>query len=199
MIGNPTRAHGGMYPAMPQTQYQVVDVVRQYDPVADFPADPFNLLAMLNIGAGILSSVHLDYTDVALDDPRNTVWTEGNITYVFVPTQNLPLLTPLRLFGLGWLADELNEPLKEIVERAYDRPYLAEAEPLDPPAEPAPRPCARTRTRRRPGSREPRRDPRRDHGHDRRHAGAVARRRRRTRHHGTRSGGQPTRRCPGRD
>ncbi|QZT62410.1 PE-PPE domain-containing protein [Mycolicibacterium austroafricanum] len=141
LIGNPTRAHGGIYPAMPQTQYQVVDVVRQYDPVADFPADPFNLLAMLNIGAGILSSVHLDYTDVALDDPRNTVWTEGNITYVFVPTQNLPLLTPLRLIGLGWLADELNEPLKEIVERAYDRPYLAEAEPVDPPAETAPDPA----------------------------------------------------------
>jgi AcrR family transcriptional regulator len=140
LIGNPTRAYGGTYPALPQTQYQVIDVVRQYDPVADFPADPFNLLAMLNIGAGILSSVHLDYTDVALDDPGNTVWTEGNITYVFVPTRNLPLLTPLRLIGLGWLADELNEPLKEIVERAYDRPYLPEAEPVDPPAEPAPDP-----------------------------------------------------------
>lgn len=142
LIGNPTRAYGGTMPALPQTQYQVIDVVRQYDPVADFPTDPFNLLAMLNVGAGILSSIHLDYTGVDLDDPRNTVWTEGNITYVFVPTQNLPLLTPLRLLGLGWLADHLNEPLKEIVERAYHRPYLAEGEPVPAPADPVPAPIS---------------------------------------------------------
>ncbi|MGP4054531.1 PE-PPE domain-containing protein [Mycobacterium sp. 4D054] len=132
LIGNPMRAHGGTKPALPHTRYRVVDVVRQYDPVADFPDNPFNLFAMLNIGAGILSSVHLDYTGVDIDDPRNTVWTEDNITYVFVPTQNLPLLTPLRLIGLGRLADALNEPLKELVEQAYDRPYLAKTEATDP-------------------------------------------------------------------
>ena len=26
---------------MPQTQYQVIDVARQYDPAADFPDNPF--------------------------------------------------------------------------------------------------------------------------------------------------------------
>lgn len=125
LIGNPRRDHGGRLPAMPQTQYEVIDIVRQYDPMADFPDNPFNLLALLNIGGGVLSRIHLDYTGVDITDPANTVWTEGNTTFVFVPTPNLPLLAPLRMFGFSWLADALNEPLKEIVERAYDRPYLA--------------------------------------------------------------------------
>lgn len=141
LIANPTRAHGGTLPAMPDNQYQVTDIVRQYDPVADFPDNPFNLLAMINVGAGILSPIHLDYTGVDVDDPANIVWTEGNITYVFVPTENLPLLAPLRLIGLGWLADELNEPLKEIVELAYDRAYPTTVPPVEtvsaPPVGPA--------------------------------------------------------------
>ncbi|MDZ4264414.1 MAG: PE-PPE domain-containing protein, partial [Mycobacterium sp.] len=123
-IGNPRRAHGGSMPAMPPSDYQVIDVVRQYDPKADFPDDPFKLLALANVALGILSPMHLNYTGVDIDDPANVRWTEGNTTYVFVPTENLPLLAPLRLLGMGHLADALNEPLKEIVERAYDRSYL---------------------------------------------------------------------------
>lgn len=123
LMGNPHRAHGHSLPPIPQTRYQVIDIVRQYDPVGDYP-DRFNVLAMLNVGSSVVSPIHLDYKDVDIDDPDNIVWTEDNVTYVFVPTQNLPLLAPLRLIGLGWLADLLNEPLKEIIEQAYDRPYL---------------------------------------------------------------------------
>ena len=75
-----------------------------------------------NANAGFLF-VHQDYEDVDIYDPANYVWTEGNTTYVYVPTKNLPLLEPLRWVGLSALADALNEPLKEIVERAYDRSY----------------------------------------------------------------------------
>lgn len=142
LIGNPRHGHGGRLPAMPQTPYKVVDIVRQYDPMADFPDNPFNLLALLNIGGGVLSRIHLDYTGVDIDDPANTVWTEGNTTYVFVPTENLPLLAPLRMLGFGWLADALNDPLKEIVEQAYDRPYLAQPpEPADAAEDEAPDPA----------------------------------------------------------
>jgi hypothetical protein len=129
LIGNPRRAYGGSMPAIPETDYQVVDVVRQYDPLADFPDHP-NLLALANIATGIFSPMHLNYTQVDLDDPNNVVWTEGNTTYVFVPTENLPLLAPLRMLGMTELADQLNAPLKAIVEKAYDRPYL----PTTPPA-----------------------------------------------------------------
>ncbi|KMO79784.1 PE-PPE domain-containing protein [Mycolicibacterium chubuense] len=138
LIGNPRRAYGGTRPPITPTDYHVIDIVRQYDPMADFPDNPLNLLALANVAAGMLSPMHLDYRSVDLDDPANVVWTEGNTTYVFVPTQDLPLLRPLRAMGMTALADALNEPLKEIVEKAYDRPYLTTpAEPSAPPEEPA--------------------------------------------------------------
>ena len=127
LIGNPTRAYGGSdKKAMPQTQYQVIDVSRQYDPASDFPDDPTNLIALLNSLAAF-TVIHTDYEGVDMYDPANIVWKEGNTTYVFVPTENLPLLEPLRNLGLKGLADALNGPLKEIVERAYDRSYLPTA------------------------------------------------------------------------
>ncbi|BBX68063.1 PE-PPE domain-containing protein [Mycolicibacterium psychrotolerans] len=138
LIGNPKRAYGGIEPADPPSEYQVIDIVRQYDPIADWPDNPFNLLALANVAAGALSPIHLNYTGVDLSDPDNVVWTEGNTTYVFVSTQNLPLLAPLRMLGMTAVADALNEPLKEIIESAYDRPYLTTpAEPTAPPEEPA--------------------------------------------------------------
>jgi hypothetical protein len=136
VIGNPTRAYGGSdSQVMPQTQYQVIDISRQYDTASDFPDNPFNLLALLNSLAAF-TVIHTDYEDVDMHDPANIVWKEGNTTYVFVPTENLPLLEPLRQFGLTGLADALNGPLKEIVERGYDRSYLptTEEEPAGTPA-----------------------------------------------------------------
>lgn len=134
LIGNPTRAYGGSaqvfgLSALPDTQYHVTDVVREYDPVADFPSNPTNVLALANAAAAFFF-VHLDYSGVDIDDPANTTWTVGNTEYVFVPTENLPLLEPLRMVGLAPLADELNAPLKAVIDRAYDRNYpTADAEP----------------------------------------------------------------------
>ncbi|MGE2735131.1 PE-PPE domain-containing protein [Mycolicibacterium vaccae] len=127
IVGNGDRPRGGSNAASgfatPATQYKVIDIARQYDFAADFPDNPWNLLALANAMAGF-SSVHTDYENVDLNDPDNIVWTEGNTTYVFVPTKNLPLLNPLRALGLHDLANRLNGPLKEIVERGYNRDYL---------------------------------------------------------------------------
>ena len=146
LMGNPGRKYGGADgdwdQVIPDTEYHVIDVSRQYDAASDFPDNPFNLLALLNANAGFLF-VHQDYEDVDIYDPANYVWTEGNTTYVYVPTKNLPLLEPLRWVGLSALADALNEPLKEIVERAYDRSYLPAQPGLPEPApEPEPEPEA---------------------------------------------------------
>jgi hypothetical protein len=124
LIGNSTRAYGGANAnsvVMPETQYHVLDVARQYDPAADYPDDPFNLLAVANAWAGF-TTIHINYEGVDINDPANAVWTVGNTTYVLVPTENLPLLEPLRMIGLTELADELNGPLKAIVEQGYNRP-----------------------------------------------------------------------------
>lgn len=149
VIGNPTRLYGGSdSDVMPQTQYQVIDITRQYDMASDFPDNPLNLLALLNSLAAF-TVIHTDYEGVDMYDDANIVWKEGNITYVFVPTKNLPLLEPLRQLGLTSLADALNEPLKKLVEQGYDRSYLPSSELPGPApvstlsAEPAPEPTAR--------------------------------------------------------
>jgi hypothetical protein len=140
LIGNPGRKYGGAHvgwgQTVPDSDYQILDVARQYDMAADMP-DRFNLLALANVLAGFMF-IHADYEEVDLYDPRNYVWKEGNTTYVFIPTENLPLLEPLRWLGLTGIADALNGPLKAIVEDAYDRSYL----PAEPglPSEPEPTP-----------------------------------------------------------
>lgn len=134
LIGNPTRKYGGAnhrLTKMPETQYKVIDIAQQYDPFADTP-DRFSFLANLNSTLGFLAPLHYDYSAVDINDPANYRWVEGNTTYILVPTEKLPLLAPLRALGLTALADRLNGPLKEIIERAYDRPW--EKEPPPPPA-----------------------------------------------------------------
>ncbi len=127
LIGNPDRRYGGAHAPLgqitPDTEYDVIDVSRQYDRASDLPANPFNVLAFLNASAG-LRDIHMHYEDINIYDPANYVWQEGNITYVFVPTENIPLLDPLRRLGLTDLADKLNGPLKAKIEKAYDRSYL---------------------------------------------------------------------------
>ena len=51
------------------------------------------------------------------------MWNEGNTTYVLIRTQEIPLLEPLRQLGLGAIADNLNDPLKAVIDSAYDRNY----------------------------------------------------------------------------
>lgn len=105
-----------------ETIYKVLDVVRQYDGVANRPDDPTNFWAGLNAIAGFFL-VHTDYANVDLFDPANTVYKVGNVTYVFVPTRTLPLLAglePLRLIGLGGIVDALNDVLKPLVDAGYN-------------------------------------------------------------------------------
>ncbi|VEG52746.1 PE-PPE domain-containing protein [Mycolicibacterium aurum] len=136
LIGNGGRKYGGVNGwwygdtllTPTDTQYSVVDVAREYDPIADFPDDPFNVVALANALAAFYY-VHLDYSDVDLDDGGNYVWTEGNTTYVFVPTENLPLLQGLRDLGLDSLADRWEGSLRDIIDQAYDRDYLEGVEP----------------------------------------------------------------------
>ncbi|KRE25589.1 hypothetical protein ASG82_18790 [Mycobacterium sp. Soil538] len=126
-MGNSTRKYGGAdneFGVSQPSQYHVIDIAREYDPVADFPDNPLNLLALANALSGFIT-LH-DYRDVDINDPNNIVWDEGNTTYVLVPTENLPLLNPLRLVGLNALADQLNGPLKEMVDKGYDRSYIPE-------------------------------------------------------------------------
>jgi hypothetical protein len=89
---------------------KVILVARQYDGWSDSPttASPNYGLAMQNAQAGA-ATIH-DYVNARLDDPANVVTTRGNITWVLIPTQHLPLNNGL---------DAQQRPL---IDSAYDRP-----------------------------------------------------------------------------
>ncbi|HEY7054447.1 MAG TPA: PE-PPE domain-containing protein [Mycobacterium sp.] len=143
VMGNPTRAgsgsgalHGEVWP---QSDYQVIDVARQYDGPADFPNNPtsrYYLLAIRNAHAGFIGGLH-DYTNVNINDPANAVWTspDGNITYVLVPTQYVPILGVF-----APLFPALNAKRKAEIETAYIRPVPFPT--MTPPALPATSPAS---------------------------------------------------------
>lgn len=127
LIGNPSRKYGGSAAAWGGTWpensgFNVIDVMNQYDPTGDLPSNPFNLLAVLNATMGFFTN-HLGngYTDVDINDDANSTWEEDGIKYVFVPSPNLPLLDPLRRLGLDGLADQLDAPLRYVIEQGYNR------------------------------------------------------------------------------
>ena len=141
LLGNSTRAYGGSLNFLgaigdvwPPSAYPVVDVARQYEYSADYPNNPFSPFYSLALANALAGGWYLhDYASVAtpeaINSPANTVWKVGQTTYVLMPTENLPLLEPLRAFGLSALADSLNESLKPLVDSAYLRDYPGVIQP----------------------------------------------------------------------
>ena len=127
LMANPQRKYGGVRPVYDiedptpaDNAYRVLDIAMEYDGAADVPDNLFNLLAVANAIAGF-QHIHIDgYDDVDLDSSEKLVWIDGNTTYVLIRSQNIPLLQPLRNIGLDALADALNDPLKRIIDSAYD-------------------------------------------------------------------------------
>jgi len=123
-IGNPENKFGGVpwsgydgergFPE--DTAYTGTEVIRQYDGWADWPDDSSNLLAVANAVVG-MQTIHTDYNDVDITSPNNVTYREGNVTYVWVPTDTLPLVA-----WTGPLAPALDNALRPAVESAYDRP-----------------------------------------------------------------------------
>ena len=117
----------------PVTPYDTIVVAKEYDGWAHFPDRPWNLLAMLNAiaGSGIIpgfSGVHdatvsADLSQVPLKNITTTVNSRGGTTTSYLmPTQDLPLLQPLRDWGVPKpLVDAVNELLKPVVDAGYSR------------------------------------------------------------------------------
>jgi hypothetical protein len=122
-------------PALTDTQFDTVEINRQYDGFGDFPMYPLNVVADLNAVMGIVY-LHTWPFDVSLaPEPPTTPpiyqGTHGDTTYYFFPTENLPLFNPLRTLGVPEPVIDVIEPVfRVIVERGYDRTI--------PPWEPTP-------------------------------------------------------------
>lgn len=139
VIGNPTRKYGGSGTVWGQgwptgSGIKVIDVAKQYDPTVDMPTNTLNSLAVLNATMGFFTN-HLGkgYSDVDIDAPENTKWTEDGIEYVFAPSKTLPIVEPLRWLGLGQLADELTPGLQYLIEQGYDRDDRIKNTTIDAP------------------------------------------------------------------
>ncbi len=143
LIGNPDRPDGGIlarlpgisipflgfttYGATPTNAYPTIDYAIQYDGVADFPQYPIDVFADANAIAGFVF-LHPAYSSVTSSQIASGVVepvspTDTETTYILIPTQNLPLLDPLRAIPLvgNPLADLVQPDLRVLVELGYDR------------------------------------------------------------------------------
>jgi len=111
----------------------------EYDGFADFPQYPLNVLSDLNAVIGILT-VHTTYVGPFLGHPGVTpiqvdnaiplatspgYYTNGGVThYYMIPTENLPLLDPVRAIPVigNPIADLLQPDLKVLVNLGYGNP-----------------------------------------------------------------------------
>ncbi len=120
---------------------QMIDIANQYDPLGDFPEYPINLVADLNSVLGFLYA-HSAYGEGAIpgltpaSEPMTGPYAseyllgsteivkqvDGDTTFYFIPTTDLPLLDPLRSLGVpeSWL-NIVQPALQVIVEAGYDR------------------------------------------------------------------------------
>ena len=122
-----------------------IDIANQYDAVADFPQFPINPVADLNALFGLIYA-HAAYGNGPLPEEIPAVWppsaplagpfadqyvlgsteivkqVDGDTTFYFIPTTELPLLDPLRSLGVPESVLNIFQPaLQVIVEAGYDR------------------------------------------------------------------------------
>jgi len=141
VFGNPNRPNGGILSRLPglhipwplgvtfdgpipATEYQTLDISWEYDPISDFPARPFNLLADLNAFLAFLTR-HSFYYDADLTDTSSYVADVmvGNTRYVTLRRDHLPLLEVLYKWvpALAPVLDAVEPALRNVIDRAYDR------------------------------------------------------------------------------
>ena len=113
--------------ATPNDDYATTDIAIQYDGGADFPQYPINVLSDLNALLGGLflhfGAPELTPQEIATGIVQPVSAADLSTTYILIPTQNLPLLDPLRVIPfLGNPLAELIQPdLRVIVDLGYDR------------------------------------------------------------------------------
>jgi hypothetical protein len=122
-----------------------IDIANQYDFVADYPQFPIDPVSDLNAIFGLIYA-HAAYGDGPLPEEVPDVWppseplsgpfaseytlgsteivkqVDGDTTFYFIPTTELPLLDPLRSLGVPESVLNVFQPaLQVIVEAGYDR------------------------------------------------------------------------------
>jgi PE-PPE domain/PE family len=144
LLGDPANPNGGLLARFPGLSFPSLGVTfgtstpsndfpttiwsLEYDGFADFPRYPIDIFSDLNALAGIVF-VHGTYPHLtqATLNTAVTLGQSGNpsmTTYNMIPTENLPLLAPLRLLPVigNPLADLIQPDLKLLVNWGYGDP-----------------------------------------------------------------------------
>ena len=113
-------------PTPTTTPWPIIDVARRWDGWADWPADTSNSIAVRNAKIGMVA-VHTNYNNVNIYDPANTVWHDGNTTYVLTREKTPPII------GKYLFADpNVVSVVRGQVEAGYRRPPNDIALPVVP-------------------------------------------------------------------
>lgn len=139
MLANPNRPNGGILARFaglsilgitfngaaptnsdPLNPFTTVDIARQYDGIADFPANPLNPLAVLNAILGV-AFLHSTY-NTAPETPQLQGQYQDT-TYYMIPSDTLPLLMPVKAIPIiGPLLETALDPfIRVLVEAGYNR------------------------------------------------------------------------------
>lgn len=144
LLGDPANPNGGLLSRFPGLSFPSLGVTfgastpsndfpttiwsLEYDGFADFPRYPIDVFADLNALAGIVF-VHGTYPTLTASQLASaiTLGQSGNpsmTTYNMIPTQNLPLLTPLRAIPVigNPIADLIQPDLRLLVNWGYGDP-----------------------------------------------------------------------------
>ena len=134
------------YGPTPEDAYPTTNYAREYDGFADFPRYPLNLVSVVNALFGI-AFVHTEYTPgptcrsfcltkQEVEEAIALPTTSPTQNYYFMPTENLPLLQPLRAIPFigNPIADLIQPVLKVIVDLGYGDPAHGFASGTQPDA-----------------------------------------------------------------
>jgi len=142
LIGNEMNPNGGFlsrfpglnlpslgipfYGGTPEDSFPVANYTLEYDGFADFPQYPINFLADLNAALGIafVHGTYLSLTPEQINSAIELPTSTATQKYYVIPTENLPLLQPIRMIPLigDPIADLLQPALRVLVNLGYGDP-----------------------------------------------------------------------------
>ena len=110
---------------LPETRFNTVVVINQYDPFADPITDPWNLLTVANAMMGLVYvhpyAQNSDLARVSAEDITTTKNSQGGtVTTYFVRTENLPLTMALRQLCVpAAIVDGIDNVLRPVIDAGY--------------------------------------------------------------------------------
>lgn len=128
-FGNPEHKYGSDDKVGPKgaggipidTPFETLEINAQYDTVSDKPTR-WGWYSMINTAL----NRHFSYFEIDPNDPENLVYQEGNVTYMLVKADVLPMLKWMDPFVSDERMAELDAKYRPLVEKDYDRPAYVE-------------------------------------------------------------------------